>query len=205
MAFGTSRWFAATEQGLIFSDDRGVNWATLPLGPLPDLPVQSVHASRDARSLWVVSLRGMVFSRDGGTTWKWHDLPLSAGGALRLDLPNSERDGGTLVAAAQKGLFISRDGGNTWIQAAAGLPSAPVQDFALVGDVFFASPRVGGLYMSEDAGRSWRRVHGALAEALFPVLAADSQANLVLAASAGDGLYAISFGAMEGDSLATLR
>ena len=191
MAFSETRWFAATEEGLLVSDDRGSVWRTLPLGPLPNLPVSSIRASRDARSLWVVSLRGLVFSSDAGLHWTWHDLPLNSGGALRLELAPGGREGQNLVAAAHNGLFISRDAGDSWQQAAAGLPGVSVNDFAVVGNVFVASPSVGGLYISTDAGRTWSRVRGALAEGVFPVIAADAGGAMILAASATDGIYAV--------------
>ncbi len=193
MAFSETQWFAATEQGLLVSDDHGALWRALPLGPLPSLPVASVRVSHDARSLWVVSLRGLVFSSDAGVHWTWHDLPLNSGGALRLELAPGAREGETLVAAAHNGLFISRDAGDSWQQAAAGLPGVPVEDFAVVGQVFVASPSVGGLYLSVDAGRTWLRANGPLAEGVFPVIAADSSATTILAASATDGIYAIGF------------
>jgi len=64
-----------------------------------------------------------------------------------------------------------------------------------VGQVFVATPRVGGLYISTDAGHTWTRVRGTLAEGVFPVIAADVGGTTVLAASATDGIYAIEFGA----------
>jgi photosystem II stability/assembly factor-like uncharacterized protein len=193
IAFAAMRWFAATESGLFVSEDRGVHWQPLPLGPAANLPVASVRASADGRSLWVVSLRGLVFSSDGGIHWTWHDLPLAAGGALRLDLAPAPVEGQTLVAAALNGLFISRDAAGTWQQAAAGLPEVPIEGFAMVGRVFVASLRLGGLFLSLDEGRTWNRVAGTLAEGFFPVVAASGEGNRILAASASDGLYAVEF------------
>ena len=188
MAFAADRWFAATEGGLFFSDDRGVHWQPLALGPLVNLPVSSVRSSANGRTLWVVSLRGLVFSSDAGRTWTWHDLPLTSGGALRLDLaPGPEGD--TLMALAHNGLYVSRDGGASWQPVAGGLPEVPVEDLAMVGPMFVASLRVGGLFLSQDAGRSWNRVPGTLAEGVFPVVAAEN--GSIVAASVSDGLYAI--------------
>ena len=155
------------------------------------LPVRSVGCSADGQNLWVVSLRGLVFSRDAGKTWNWHDLPLQAGGALRLDVVPGEAYGQTLVAAARNGLYISRDAGKDWLQVAAGLPEAPVQDLAIVGSVFLASMQTGGLYISSDAGRTWSRIEGTLAEGYFPVVATRETARIILAASATEGLYAV--------------
>jgi photosystem II stability/assembly factor-like uncharacterized protein len=193
MAFSETRWFAASDRGLLVSEDHGQHWQVMPLGQLPDLPVASVRVSRDSRSLWVVSLRGLVFSTNGGRNWIWRDLPLSAGGALRLEIAPDLEEGRTLVAMAHKGLFISRDAGATWQQAASGLPQTPVEDLAVVGNVFVASPRVGGLYLSLNSGRTWNRLPGTIAEGFFPAVAAEEGGAAVLAASASDGVYSLGF------------
>ncbi|MGH9592199.1 MAG: WD40/YVTN/BNR-like repeat-containing protein, partial [Bryobacteraceae bacterium] len=107
MAFSQGAWYAATQHGLLCSTDNGNTWSLLPLGPLPTLPVRSVRVSQDGQELWVVSLRGLVFSHDAGKTWSWHDLPLEAGGALWLDAA-TETQPQTIVAGAENGLYISR-------------------------------------------------------------------------------------------------
>jgi photosystem II stability/assembly factor-like uncharacterized protein len=191
MAFSRDRWFAATEDGLLSSTDRGATWSIFPVGPLTTLPVRSVRASADGQSLWVVSLRGLVFSEDRGRTWSWHDLPLDAGGALRLDVAPGTTDGQALVATAGNGLYISRDAGKHWQQAAYGLPETPIQDLAIVGSVFLASMQTGGLYVSHDSGRTWTRIEGPLAEGYFPVITTRQAASTIFAASATEGLYAV--------------
>jgi photosystem II stability/assembly factor-like uncharacterized protein len=196
MGFADDAWFAATDHGLLRSEDRGENWALMPLGPLPILPVRSVRVSADGESLWVVSLRGMVFSHDAGKTWSWHDLPESAGSALWLDSAPEVNASGrkeTLVASAENGLYISRDAGVKWNRVGSGLPQAPIQDLAIAGATFLASMKTGGLYLSRDAGRTWTRVSGALAEGFFPVVTTEEQANILFAASATEGLYSVQF------------
>ena len=191
MAFTRQAWFAATEDGLLVSTDRGATWSIFPVGPMTTLPVRSVRGSTDGQRLWIVSLRGLVFSRDAGKTWSWHDLPLDAGGALRLDVPSDADDGGTLVASARRGLYISRDAGRTWHQAASGLPEAPMQDLAIVGPVFLASMQTGGLYISYDSGHTWSRIEGTLAEGFFPVVTTRGATSTICSASATEGLYAV--------------
>jgi hypothetical protein len=150
--------------------------------------VASVGASRDAQSLWVVSLRGLVFSSNGGQTWSWHDLPIRSGGALWLEsIPSAQ----TFVAVAHSGLFISRDNGASWQEAASGLPELPVEDVSVAGHVWVVSFRLGGLYISRDAGRSWSRVPGTLADGTFPAVVAQSDERTLLAASASDGLFSV--------------
>ena len=132
MAFSSNRLVCGDRRsGLLMSADRGVTWSLKPLGPLTTLPVQSVRVSPDGQRLWVVSLRGLVFSDRCGTSWAWHDLPLKSGGAVTLE--RGPRGPNTMVSIAHNGLYISRDAGNTWQQAAAGLPSTPVQDLAIDG------------------------------------------------------------------------
>jgi photosystem II stability/assembly factor-like uncharacterized protein len=190
LAFANDIWFAATAEGLLASRDRGITWSVFPFAPLR-LPVSSVRVSRDGQKIWLVSLRGMVFSRDGGQTWSWHDLPFEAGGAMRLDVA----DDSTLLATARNGFYISRDSGRTWRQAAAGLPAAPPQDVAIAGDTFLVSMRTQGLYISYDRGTSWSRIEGTLAEGYFPVVTTRDAASIVFAASATEGLYAVELSA----------
>jgi photosystem II stability/assembly factor-like uncharacterized protein len=204
MAFSQSRWFAATDHGLFVSGDRGAHWSLLPLGPLPNLPVQSVRASHDGRSLWVVSLRGLIFSHDAGRNWHWHDLPLSAGGALRLERVPGSPEGETLVASARNGLYISRDAGRSWQQAANGLPGVAVEDFAVLGHLFVAALHLGGLYVSYDEGRTWSRLRGNLAAGLFAAVTAQDDGDTVLAASASDSLYSVQLGPAASVSAASV-
>jgi photosystem II stability/assembly factor-like uncharacterized protein len=199
MAFSKTRWFAASEHGLLVSENRGRSWNLLPFGPLADLPVSSVRVSPDGKELWAVSLRGLVFSNDGGQAWTWRDLPLDAGGAVRLDVASED---GTFVAVARRGLFISRDSGASWKQAAFGLPQTPIEDLAIVGNVFVASPTTGGLYLSADSGRTWRRLSGTIADGSFSAVAAQPGATAVMAASS-DGVYSLSL-APPGEAAARL-
>jgi photosystem II stability/assembly factor-like uncharacterized protein len=151
------------------------------------LPVRSVRTSSDGQKLWVISLRGMVFSSDGGGTWNWHDLPYEAGAAQRLDVAPD----GTLFASAPTGLYVSRDGAKSWELVAGGLPASPLQDLALVGDAYLASMQTGGLYVSRDQGRNWERVEGLLAEGHFPVVTTVDAGKVIFAASSTEGLYAV--------------
>jgi photosystem II stability/assembly factor-like uncharacterized protein len=189
MAFSSKEWYAATGSGLLVSTDRGATWTLKPVGLLTSLPVQSVRLSSNGKRIRVVSLRGLVFSEDGGNSWTWHDLPLKSGGAVILN--SQPGDENTLVATARNGLYISRDAGETWQQAASGLPSTPVQDFAASGGVFVASMRTGGLYVSSDAGRTWDRVPGALADGIYIAVTPSNEPGVIFAASATEGLYSV--------------
>jgi len=195
MAFSSTRWFAATENGLLKSSDLGATWSLQPIGPLTSLPVRSVRVSADGERIWVASLRGLVFSIDAGKTWNWHDLPLEAGGVLRLEVNTADES--TMVSSAENGLYISRDAGKSWQGAGAGLPAVRVQSFTIAGNVFVAAMRTGGLYMSSDSGRAWTRVAGTLADGYFPALTAQAGTGVIFAASATEGLYAVQLYAVQ--------
>ncbi|HXU36498.1 MAG TPA: glycoside hydrolase [Blastocatellia bacterium] len=127
--------------------------------------------------------RGVFRSTDGGDSFQkvlYKDENTGAI-ALQFDPSNSQTIYTDLWAGRQgpwengawqgpnSGLFKSTDGGNTWRKLTKGLPtfeqglgrigfcvapSAPKRIYALVD----ASPQLGGLYRSDDAGESWRRV-----------------------------------------------
>jgi photosystem II stability/assembly factor-like uncharacterized protein len=126
--------------------------------------------------------RGVFRSTDGGKTW---DKVLSkdentGAMALAFDPANAQTVYAVLWSARQgpwengawqgpgSGLYKSTDGGTTWKPLTKGLPTAE-QGLGRIGfDVarsdpnrlyaIVDSPRLGGVYRSDDAGESWRRV-----------------------------------------------
>jgi photosystem II stability/assembly factor-like uncharacterized protein len=127
--------------------------------------------------------RGVFRSTDGGQHWEkvlYRDENTGAM-ALAFDPADARTLYAVLWAARQgpwengewqgpgSGLFKSTDGGTTWKQFTKGLPTAedrlgrigiavapsePKRLYALVD-----APRLGGLYRSDDAGESWRRIN----------------------------------------------
>jgi len=190
MAFSSNAWYAATEEALLVSRDRGSTWRAVPFGLL-SLPTRSVRASPDGLRLWAVSLRGLVYSLDGGSTWAWRDLPVDAGGALHLDAA----DESIFFAIGNRALYFSWDAGRTWREAGNGIPQVPIQQVAIVAGTVFAAAQSGGIYYSRDRGTSWDRLEGSLAEAFFPAVVASASSSTVFAASSTDGLYAVEFSA----------
>jgi len=189
VAFSSNKWFAATNAGLLISTDRGATWKPKPIGQLTKLPLQSVRVSRNGEHIRIASVRGLIFSDDGGNSWTWHDLPLNSGGAVTLNVPTVDER--LIVVIARNGLYISHDAGTTWQHAASGLPSTPVRDFVATGSVFVASMSTGGLYFSTDSGGNWDRVPGALADGFFAALAASDEPGVLYAASPIEGVFRV--------------
>jgi photosystem II stability/assembly factor-like uncharacterized protein len=187
LAFGDTDWWAATAEGLFVSEDEGVTWAKVSIGP-SDLPVRSVQASADGKKVWIASSGGVVMSADQGKSWTWHDLPMGSGGALRLI-----RSGEVLLAFSPAGAYASRNEGGSWEKIEQGLPGALVADAVIGPKLWVISIQGDGLYESRDAGGSWLRIQegsGANgAREPFPVLAATGSIPSIYAGSANDGVF----------------
>jgi photosystem II stability/assembly factor-like uncharacterized protein len=130
--------------------------------------------------------RGVFRSTDGGNNWEkvlYKDENTGAI-ALAFDPTNPQVIYANLWAARQgpwengewqgpnSGLFKSTDGGTTWRQLTKGLPTT-AQGLGRIGFAIAPSdsrrmyavvdaPELGGIYRSDDAGESWRRVNSEL-------------------------------------------
>ncbi len=61
-----------------------------------------------------------------------------------------------------RGIIRSSDSGLTWTVANSGLTSDTTSSFAVIGNVLFAAPYVGGVFRSTDFGESWASVNNGL-------------------------------------------
>ncbi|HEX6135896.1 MAG TPA: hypothetical protein VFZ24_18120 [Longimicrobiales bacterium] len=132
--------------------------------------------------------RGVFRTRDGGRAWDKVLFVSDSTGVVDIDMnrsnPNelyagawrAERKPWTIISGAREGgVYKSTDGGDTWTKLTNGLPgdyvgkisvsiaqSDPRRVYALIeaGDGTLGPPGGvhGGLYRSDDAGATWRRV-----------------------------------------------
>ena len=66
MAFGQDAWYAATENGILVSRDRGTSWIQAPAGDSSLGAVRAIDASSTDASAWALSGDALLTSHDGG-------------------------------------------------------------------------------------------------------------------------------------------
>ena len=174
--------------GVVRSSDGGRTWQVSNEGMAPSAVTHLVldeTSPVQARVLYAAAFgRGVYKSADGGRSWvlKARGLPQKEPLAWRLAL---DRTGGLYLVVARRSedgrtgdeqdgaLYYSGDGAENWrkLPLPAGLngPNGLAVDTQLRGRIYLAAwartnePRQGkgGIWASEDAGRSWRQVFAA--------------------------------------------
>jgi photosystem II stability/assembly factor-like uncharacterized protein len=204
MAFGTDAWYAATEDGLLVSRDRGLNWSTVRLAPAqqpatatPAVSTTSIRAVVTGNGnsyVWVLTPRQLEVSGDNGKTWIARTLPFEPRGSLHLH-PTDEN---TVVLASDHGVFVSRDTGESWHQA--NLSELSIEDLAAVRNAVVVSTGQGTLFLSRDGGKTWGHMDGPNAEGAISALRSREAGNQLVAASATEGLYVLEMGSASSAS-----
>lgn len=114
---------------------------------------------RDPRVFYVATINGVLFTRDGGQTWRiGTSWDMTEPKTVMVD-PNAPD---TVYAALPDGLGVSTDRGMTWTRRENGLPArgkytqAIKVDRTQAGRVLAACEI--GIYLTEDGANNWRQV-----------------------------------------------
>jgi photosystem II stability/assembly factor-like uncharacterized protein len=198
MAFGQEAWYAATEDGLLVSRDRGLNWSKVSLAPVQQpsagasgvstISIRAVRTGKGDSYVWALTSRQLQVSSDGGKTWISRTLPFEPRGSLHLH-PSDEN---TVVLASDHGVFVSRDTGESWHQA--NLSELSIDDLAAIRNAVVVSTAKGALFVSLDAGKTWGHLDGPSPDGTISALRSREAGNQLVAASSTEGLFVIEMG-----------
>ncbi len=185
---------AATPEGLLRGSDEGSSWELRQLGSAARV---SALASSDAHGSTVVAATplGVYRSRDVGRSWE--AVSRSPGGYSIESLVFLPGDGQVLLASTSRGLLWTLDLGRTWSRPGTGLPARAFTGLAWHPDgrrLYASDFTVGGLYQSEDGGKTWRALAtDGLGSTRVWALALDpKRPERLLASAASGGLHVLS-------------
>ncbi len=164
---------------LVFvSEDAGITWS----GRGPSNRWMDIACSADGLKLAATSQLGPIYlSADGGLTWR------PEGSSLRWSRIAMSHDGSVILAGSADSLFLSTDAGVTWTWQ--DIPGSGISRWwdgaAVSADGTRLAAVSGGIWLSDDAGGSWR-VHGFFHGVSDIAMSADGQ---WLACSGGRRIY----------------
>ena len=177
-----------TESGIHRTTDRGLTWEWMrngfpaleryrfssPIGAVCFDPLQpNIIYAGVGRPRWDKGGDGAIYrSDDTGVSWKRVDGGQLSTNAIVSALAIQPGNSHTILAATSAGVFRSDDTGANWQLSSAGLPHLYTEKVAFAGSapqtVYVTlrctakgkEPWNGGVFRSDDAGRTWRGVSG---------------------------------------------
>jgi len=142
---------------------------------------------RDPGTMYVAAGNGLIRVTGSGERWKI----LTGSDVTELMDVSVDRNNGDIYFAHTTGIRVSRNRGVTWSDASAGLPRKYTQairvDSTKTGVLLAGN--VGGIFRSEDGGRSWR-LAGAAGLQVLRVEQSPRDPCYWLAGTQGGGLFA---------------
>jgi photosystem II stability/assembly factor-like uncharacterized protein len=177
--------YAASSHGLLKSADGGQTWERLLLGL--GGAVDLVATARKG-GVFAATRLALFHSSDGTTFQAMSSLPAPV---HRLLVTEAE---GLLLAATTEGLFHASEGGRHWHLARGGLPNTDIAALESMngGRTLIVSDfRHGGLYRTDDGGRTWREIpsRGLRSNRLWMLAADPRDPDQLLGAASTGGLH----------------
>jgi photosystem II stability/assembly factor-like uncharacterized protein len=187
-------FLAATPDGLLRTVDGGESWTRLELGQARSVTALAT-APGDGRLALAATGLGIFKSSDGGASWREAaPLPLDVPLTSLAFVPGQDQ---LVIGTSTRGLLLSANQGRSWSRRGGGLPLSNISSVALLPDgrsLFAADFGYGGLYVSRDAGQSWKRfaTDGLSSDRVWALAAEPGGSGRVVAAPTNGGLHVLS-------------
>ncbi len=173
--------FAATEQGVVISEDNGSNWQQTNLDDT-DVRALGINSNGDIYAgTWEL---GVFKSTDNGQTWTEinNGLDFKVISAIVVD---SNDD--VYAATFGGGVYKTGDHGNTWINLNVGYDYIWSLGITSTNNVYAGSYGK-GVYYSKDGGNSWSLSNGSLPSVYVYSIGVDTDDNVYIS-TWSNGVY----------------
>jgi ligand-binding sensor domain-containing protein len=173
------RWFAATDAGLLMSDNEGRSWKGGALHGQKGLIAVANHG----QTIAAASLHGVWYSQDEGEHWSQPPLPNWVSGIYSLAIAQN----GTLWIGTREGALRWSPQSVAWEHVLNGLAAREIIWIRADGDLLLAaSTGSQSVYVSRDQGQQWQ----AEADSGFEITRAAVQQGTLYLATRHHGLLA---------------
>ena len=173
------RWYAATDDGLLVSENQGKSWK----GGALDGQREFISVASHGEAVVAASLRGVWYSRDEGEHWSQQTLPNWVSRIYSVAIAS---DGAVWIGTREGALRQTPDSA-TWEHVLNGLASREITWLRADGDFMMAvSAGSESLYVSRNQGKQWMAEAGSG----FEIAGAVRQEGILYIATRHHGLLA---------------
>ena len=153
LALADSHWYAATDAGVLHSEDEGTSWTVVPIEKAQSFFSVSAHDQVVAAA----SVSEVWHSADSGQHWTQLRLPSEVTRVYSVTVTSDGEVWASTRAGAMR--WIHEDGKGSWEHVFNGLPVREVTSIRENGGVFLATGAASDtVYVSRDRGQSWKAV-----------------------------------------------
>ena len=150
--------FAATDLGLLKSEDMGEYWMRADIPASFEVTGLYISPSLDGKLIARTS-GGLYRSDDYGDHWALMPFPRPFSDVYDVAIPADPSC--PLLVATRVGLYTSTDGGANWYTNASGIPASTVSAVLYRGSTAYAV-EYGQLYQSSDAAKTWKDLQSSI-------------------------------------------